>query len=133
MPELTSLTRITPPDPLDKPVGSHPPPKILSQEPPSPKAPRPDLEIEVLTSPPPIEDVAAARRAKRAAILAKYEAQKSSTPASEIQPSRKLTPVTKPETSAVPPLGPKPAESSTPIMLTFKSLVNDAVASDGER
>ena len=126
---LTSLTRITPSDPLNKPVGPHHPQSILPQRPPSPKAPGPDLEVEILTSPPPIEEVAAARRAKRAAILAKYEAQKSSTPAPEIRPSRQLTPVTKLETS----LGPKSAGSSTPLTLTSKSVVNDAVASDGER
>lgn len=39
--------------------------------------PLPDLELTLPPSPPPIEDVLAARRAKRAAILAKYQSQQS--------------------------------------------------------
>jgi len=46
----------------------------------------PELDIELLlpTSPPPLEDMLAARRAKRAAILAKYAqpVQSSGTPSS---------------------------------------------------
>ena len=38
---------------------------------------QPPPELTLVTSPPPIEDVIAARRAKRAAILAKYDALKS--------------------------------------------------------
>lgn len=41
--------------------------------------PLPDLELTLPPSPPPIEDVLAARRAKRAAILAKYQSQQSTT------------------------------------------------------
>jgi hypothetical protein len=37
----------------------------------------PDLELTLPLSPPPIEDIIAARRAKRAAILAKYQVAES--------------------------------------------------------
>lgn len=46
----------------------------------TPAEPLPDLELALPPSPPPIEDVLAARRAKRAAILAKYQSQQSETP-----------------------------------------------------
>jgi serine/threonine-protein kinase PRP4 len=41
--------------------------------------PLPDLELELPPSPPPVEDLIAARRAKRQAILAKYADREGST------------------------------------------------------
>lgn len=49
------------------------------KEPVKPAEPLPDLELALPSSPPPVEDILAARRAKRAAILAKYQAQQSGT------------------------------------------------------
>lgn len=43
----------------------------------NPIEPLRDLELTLPTSPPPIEDIIAARRAKRAAILAKYQVAES--------------------------------------------------------
>lgn len=51
----------------------------ISTAPHKPVEPQSDLELALPPSPPPIEDIIAARRAKRAAILAKYQVAESGT------------------------------------------------------
>ncbi|RDB19227.1 Serine/threonine-protein kinase prp4 [Hypsizygus marmoreus] len=62
-----------------------PPPPI-----PSKPEPEPEMELDLPVSPPPVEDILAARRAKRLAILAKYSGVASGdatpSPSSAVQP-----------------------------------------------
>jgi serine/threonine-protein kinase PRP4 len=53
---------------------SHPPVPPTEPPPPAPE-PQPEIELSLPTSPPPIEQMIAERRAKRLAILAKYQDQ----------------------------------------------------------
>jgi len=67
------IRRISPPPERTKPEKS-------AQKEDSPKRPEPvpDMELEIPSTPPPVEDVIASRRAKRQAILAKYSEQDAS-------------------------------------------------------
>ena len=60
------------------------------------REPEPELEIDLLTSPPPVEDTLAARRARRQAILAKYAG------ISSINTSQTATPSPGPSSAAEP-------------------------------
>ena len=60
------------------------------------KEPEPEIELEIPTTPPPIESTLAARRAKRLAILAKYSNQPTPDPSNTGTPLSGIS-------SAVPP------------------------------
>jgi len=51
---------------------------VQKEDPPKRPEPAPDMELEIPSTPPPVEDVIASRRAKRQAILAKYSGQDAS-------------------------------------------------------
>ncbi|KAG5637187.1 hypothetical protein H0H81_005444 [Sphagnurus paluster] len=70
-------------------AAAAPPPRAPSPPKPAPE-PEPEMELDIPPSPPPVEDVLAARRAKRLAILAKYSGVASvdatPSPSSAVQP-----------------------------------------------
>ena len=73
----------TPRDELGRPSVQAP-----TRPPPVPALkPEPDLELELTTSPPPVEQTLAARRAKRQAILAKYAGISSAALSQGVSPS----------------------------------------------
>lgn len=67
------IRRISPPPDRTKPEKS-----AQKEDPPKKPVPAPDIELEIPSTPPPVEDVIASRRAKRQAILAKYSGQDAS-------------------------------------------------------
>ena len=76
------------------------------------------MELDLPTTPPPIEDVLAARRAKRLAIRAKYEGQASvsatatpTSPKSAMPPSSSVGPISSQATSALNGEGAKEQET----------------------
>ena len=107
----------------------HPTPPLNGNE--TPKAPDhlveplPDLELSLPLSPPPIEDIIAARRAKRAAIIAKYQVTGSETP-SQVAPEPTAFAPAKSESNGTAPATPAPGP-------TFLVPQQVEELSDGER
>lgn len=91
---LTLFPRISPrhsPVPMDisKPA--------TAEQPAAEKKPETETELDLVTTPPPVEDTLAARRARRQAIMAKYAG------VSSINTSQAATPSPGPSSAVIPP------------------------------
>ena len=71
-------------------------------QPESQKEPEPEMELEIPTTPPPIKETLAARRAKRMAILAKYSNQPTPDPSNHGTPLSGTSSAVPPPPSIVP-------------------------------
>jgi len=71
-------------------------------QPESQKDPEPEMELEIPTTPPPIEETLAVRRAKRMAILAKYSNQPTPDPSNHGTPLSGTSSAVPPPPSIVP-------------------------------
>lgn len=121
-PQTQSPSYTRPSTPPHAPA-EHPKPSPRTQ--PSTSGPAPekpqevDVELDLPPSPPPVEDILAARRAKRLAILAKYSAVADGSPSQSQSPS-----------SAVQP--PLPSSSlSDPVTLAHSPSASAGVVADG--
>jgi serine/threonine-protein kinase PRP4 len=86
--------------------------KRAGEKPPYVSESKPDVELEIPSTPPPVEDIIAARRAKRQAILAKYSGQASLNASPSPMPRNSAEPP--PESPAVFGSTPPPKEAGMP-------------------
>jgi serine/threonine-protein kinase PRP4 len=130
-PQTQSPSHTRPSTPPPAPPG-HPKSVPSPRTQPSTSGPAPekpqvvDMELDLPPSPPPVEDILAARRAKRLAILAKYSAtddspSQSQSPSSAVQPPLPSSSLSDPVTLAPSPsatAGVVVADAGTPVLET---------------
>lgn len=106
--------RISPPSRARSAQPNKPlePPKPVKEDLPKKPEPQAEIELEIPSTPPPVEDVIAARRAKRQAILAKYSGQASLNASPSPMPRNSAEPP--PESPAVSANSPQPKEAKAP-------------------
>ncbi|KNZ77914.1 Serine/threonine-protein kinase PRP4 like protein [Termitomyces sp. J132] len=129
-----SLRRSPHPEPSSAPPSAPAPP-------PRPPSPLPEMELDLPLSPPPVEDLMAARRAKREAIRAKYNGVESvdatPSPSSAVQPpplsSNVSDAVTRAPSISGTPVTPAPNTTSRRDSMSASPAPEDfALAKDGE-